>query len=75
MIITIENIIDFLDDEGIGNPRKTKIYDELDWKIMINEPWENDTKMRCGIISKNENGKCIYTGKSTSERAYFARAY
>lgn len=57
MIITIENIIDFLDDEGIGNPRKTKIYDELDWKIMINEPWENDTKMRCGIISKNENGK------------------
>jgi len=57
MIIALENVIDFLDDEGIGNPKKTKIYDELDWKIMINEPWENDTKMRCGIISKNENGK------------------
>ncbi len=37
---------------------------------------ETKATIRCiPTYSKNENGKCIYTGKSTSERAYFARAY
>lgn len=37
---------------------------------------ETKATIRCiPTYDTKENGKCVYTGKSTSERAYFAKAY
>lgn len=49
--ITMESIINFLEDEGLG-PIRIKKKDTYDFELAINEPgiWgTNDHKMRCGI--------------------------
>ena len=53
--ITMESIIHFLEDEGLG-PIRIKKKDTYDFELAINEPgiWgTNDHKMRCGIGSKD----------------------
>ncbi len=52
MLITLEAVIDFITDEGLG-PYRIKNSDPDRWKITINEPamWgTGDRKYRCGIF-------------------------
>lgn len=53
--ITMESVIHFLEDEGLG-PIRIKKKDTYDFELAINEPgiWgTNDHKMRCGIGAKD----------------------
>jgi len=52
--ITPEHIIQFLQDEGLSSSLRTKNLQKENWKININEPWENDTKQRCGIFQARD---------------------
>jgi hypothetical protein len=52
--ITPEHIIQFLQDEGLSSSLRTKNLQKENWKININEPWENDNKQRCGIFQARD---------------------
>jgi len=47
---TMQQVISFLEDEGLG-PIKVGNDDPTCWKLKINDPWTSDSKFRCGIAS------------------------
>lgn len=49
MYIPIEPVLRFLDEEGLSASIRIKHENTQHWSININEPWEHDTKLRCGI--------------------------
>jgi len=61
-MINPENVITFLEDEGLADALRVKHEDTDEWMIVINEPsifGTNDSKQRCGIFQKED----IHTGK------------
>lgn len=69
--ITIQHILNFLQDENLANPIRIKNeHSETDWKIFINDPFINDDKFRLGIspkLFKDENKyKIIFNGFKSS---------
>lgn len=60
----LKHILNFLDDEGLG-PLKTFGEDTQKWKIVFNEPWIPDSKMRCAITKiypkwSNDKGVIVF---------------
>ena len=56
MYIPIEPVLKFLNDEGLDRPIRIKHADSERWSISINEPWECDNKMRCGLAAIEKDG-------------------
>ncbi|OQB40212.1 MAG: DNA primase [candidate division CPR1 bacterium ADurb.Bin160] len=69
--ITLEQVLNFLQDENLSNPIKIKNENsDTNWKIFINDPFISDDKFRLGISPKyfkNENKyRIIFNGFKSS---------
>jgi len=49
---TLDQVIEFLNDEGLAGSIKITKNDPDDWALRINDPWVIDSKLRCGIALK-----------------------
>ena len=72
---TPEQVIQFLEDEGLASPIKTENLDKLNWQISINEPWESDTKRRCGIAQVRIDDKWVVVFNSFKASAIMGDDY
>lgn len=75
MYIPIEPVLKFLNDEGLDRPIRIKHADSERWSISINEPWECDNKMRCGLAAIEKDGNKFVVFNSFKAVANFGDAY
>lgn len=59
MLITLDSVVDFINDEGLGPVKIKNGNDPERWQVSINEPPQfgtNDKQFRCGIAIKEIKG-------------------
>lgn len=59
MIVTLNSVLDFINDEGLGPAKIKNGSDPNRWQVSINEPPQfgtNDKQFRCGIAVKEIKG-------------------